>query len=52
VPKHGLKLVAMPITDFEVRGKKIRRDRDRDIEVVRGTLTGAGLLPYLHGNVD
>ncbi len=42
--QHGLRLIALPITAFEVRGKKIKRNPERDIEVVRSVLSGAGLL--------
>jgi hypothetical protein len=32
------------ITAFEVRGKKIWRNTERDLEVVRSVLSGAELL--------
>lgn len=44
IPQHGLRLIALPITAFEVRGKKIKRNPERDIEVVRSVLSEAGLL--------
>lgn len=44
IPRHGLRLIALPITVFEVRGKKIKRNPGRDIEVVRSVLSGAGML--------
>jgi hypothetical protein len=43
IPKHGLKLLHIAITDFEVRGKKIRRDSGRDIAIVRTLLRSAGI---------
>lgn len=42
--RHGLRLIALPITAFEVRGKKIKRNPERDIEVVRSVLSEARLL--------
>ena len=44
IPQHGLTLIALPITAFEVRGKKIKRNTERDLEVVRSVLSRAELL--------
>jgi hypothetical protein len=41
IPLHGLKLIAMPITAFEVRSKKMKRNPESDVEVVRRILTEA-----------
>jgi hypothetical protein len=38
IPLHGLKLIVIPITAFEVRGKKIKRNPDGDVDVVRRML--------------
>lgn len=38
IPLHDLKLIVIPITAFEVRGKKIKRNPDRDVDVVRRML--------------
>jgi hypothetical protein len=44
IPAHGLKLVEIKTTDFNLRGKLIDRHPDTDIEVVRRHLAKAGLL--------
>lgn len=43
VPLHGLELIAIPVSAFEVRSKKIVRQPESDVEVVRGLLVKAGI---------
>ena len=42
IPEHGLRLVVIAATDFQLKGKKIDRDRDRDLETVLAILEGEG----------
>jgi hypothetical protein len=44
IPLHGLTFIALPITSFEVRGKKIKRQPELDTKVVREVLSAAGVL--------
>ncbi len=44
VSMHGITMVAIPISAFEVRGKKIKRDRERDVDAVRAILRRARVL--------
>lgn len=39
IPAHGLRLIIIKSTDFELRGKKLRRSPESDREVVRRSLS-------------
>lgn len=39
IPLHGISFLAIAISEFETRGKKLRREPAADIEVVRGRLS-------------
>ena len=39
IPAHGLRLIIIKSSDFELRGKKLRRSPDSDREVVRRSLS-------------
>jgi len=43
IPQRGLTLLAMPIAEFEVRGKKIKRNLEHDLETVRLALSRSGV---------
>lgn len=38
IPAHGLSLVIIPMSDFQVRGRFIAQDHDSDLEIVRTAL--------------
>ena len=38
IPAHGLSLVIIPMSDFEVRGRSIAKNREADLGVVRKAL--------------
>lgn len=42
IPAHGLRLVTIPASAFRLRRRRIERNRDRDLSVVRDALTRAG----------
>ena len=44
VPAHGLKLVVIPASAFDLRRGKIIREPGRDIDVVRSALRAAGAI--------
>ena len=43
IPANGLLLVTIPARAFVLKRKRIMRDRDRDLEVVRDALRQAGV---------
>lgn len=42
IPDHGLRLVIISAKDFLLKGKRIDRDRERDLRIVAGALKGGG----------
>ena len=38
IPEHGLRLVTIPVTEFLLKGRRIVRDRDRDLKIVERLL--------------
>lgn len=43
IPEHGLRLVIISAADFQLKGKRIDRNRDRDLEIVTAVLEREGV---------
>lgn len=52
IAEHGLRLVVIAATDFRLKGKKIDRDRTRDLEIVSAILERERLESLHRGNSE